>query len=39
MRWVVSRIQELNDTTITLFWYGLLYSFLILLLTVLLLAE
>jgi len=39
MRWVAFLTKELNDTTITLFWYGLLYSFLILLLTVLLLAE
>ena len=39
MRWVVSLTKKLNDTTITLFWYVLLYSFLISLLTVLLLVE
>ena len=37
MRWVASLMKEPNDMTITLFWYGLLYFFLILSLTVLLL--
>ena len=37
MRWVVSLTKRLDDTTTTLFWYVLLFSFLISLLTVLLL--
>jgi len=37
MRWVASLTKRLDDTTTTLFWYVLLFSFLISLLTVLLL--
>ena len=37
MHWVASLTKRLDDTTTTLLWYGLLYSFLISLLTVLLL--
>ena len=39
MHLVASLMKRLDDTTTTLFWYVLLFSFLISLLTVLLLSE